>query len=56
MNGDILVLMRQKELNRLELIKKAITKQLTQLEASKFLGISLRAGARDSKKASPGFW
>ena len=41
MNGDILV-MRQKELKRLELIKKAIAKQLTQLEASKFLGISLR--------------
>jgi len=41
MNGDILV-MRQSELNRLELIKKAITRQLTQLEASKFLGISLR--------------
>ncbi len=45
MSGDILV-MRQRELNRLELIKKAIAKQLTQLEASKFLGISLRQAQR----------
>ena len=45
MNGDILV-MRQRELNRLDLIKKAIAKQLTQLEASKFLGISLRQAQR----------
>lgn len=41
MNEDILV-MRQGELKRLELIKKAIAKELTQLEASKFLQISLR--------------
>lgn len=40
-NGDILV-MRQKELNRLELVKKAIAKGITQLEVSKFLGISQR--------------
>jgi transposase len=45
MNGDILV-MRQRELNRLDLIKKAIAKQLTQLEASKLLGISLRQAQR----------
>src|SRR5208283_4408806 len=45
MNGDILV-MRQRELNRLGLIKKAIAKQLTQLEASKLLGISLRQAQR----------
>ncbi len=41
MTGDILV-MRQGELKRLELIKKAIAKELTQLEASRFLKISLR--------------
>lgn len=41
MNEDILV-MRQSELKRLELIKKAIAKELTQLEVSKFLAISLR--------------
>jgi transposase len=40
-NGDILV-MRQKELKRLELVKKAIAKGITQLEVSKFLGISQR--------------
>jgi hypothetical protein len=40
-NGDILV-MRQKELKRLELVKKAIGKGITQLEVSKFLGISQR--------------
>jgi hypothetical protein len=40
-NGDILV-MRQKELKRLELVKKAIVKSITQLEVSKFLGISQR--------------
>lgn len=41
MNEEILV-MRQSELKRLELIKKAINKELTQLEVSKFLGISIR--------------
>ena len=41
MEGDILM-MRQNELKRLEYIKKAIGKQVTQLEASGFLGISLR--------------
>jgi len=41
MNEEILV-MRQSELKRLELIKKAINKELTQLEVSKFLSISIR--------------
>ena len=41
MNGDIMV-MRQGELKRLELIKRAIAKQLTQNEVSNFLGLSLR--------------
>lgn len=40
-NGDILV-MRQKEYKRLELVKKAIAKGITQLEASKFLELSQR--------------
>src|SRR5258708_20679972 len=40
-NGDILV-MRQRELKRLELVKKAIARGITQLEVSKFLGISQR--------------
>ena len=41
MNEEILV-MGQWELKRLELIKKAIAKEITQLEVSKFLGISIR--------------
>ena len=41
MNGDIMV-MRGIELKRLELIKKAIARELTQLEVSKFLDISQR--------------
>ena len=41
MNGDILM-MRPVELKRLELIKKAITKEITQLEVSEFLGVSQR--------------
>ncbi len=41
MNGDILM-MRPIELKRLELIKKAIGRELTQVEVSKFLGISQR--------------
>jgi transposase len=41
MREDILV-MSQRELKRLELIKKAIGGELTQLEAAKFLGISQR--------------
>jgi transposase len=41
MNEDILV-MRQSELKRLELIKKAIAKELTQSEAAQFLELSLR--------------
>ena len=45
MNGDILMI-GQAELKRLEYIKRAISKQLTQLEASKFLGISLRQAQR----------
>jgi len=49
MTGDILM-MRQDELQRLELIKKAIAKQLTQLEASKFLGLSLRQVQRLIKR------
>lgn len=49
MNGDILM-MRQKELKRLELIQKAIAKQVTQLEASRFLEISLRQVQRIVKR------
>jgi len=49
MNGDIMV-MRQSELKRLELIKKSIAKQLTQLEVSKFLGLSLRQVKRIVKR------
>jgi len=41
MNGDILM-MRPIELKRLELIKKAIGKELTQLEVSEFLVVSQR--------------
>jgi len=41
MNEDMLV-MRPIELKRLELIKKAIDKELTQLEVSEFLGMSQR--------------
>jgi len=41
MEGDILV-MSQKELKRLELIKKAIERRITQQEASIFLKISIR--------------
>ena len=41
MNGDVLV-MRQFELKRLELIRKAIAKELTQAEVSELLGISKR--------------
>ncbi|MFI4963507.1 MAG: ISNCY family transposase [Legionellales bacterium] len=41
MNGDILV-MRPTELKRLELIKKAIARELTQLEVSEFLDVSQR--------------
>lgn len=39
--GDILV-MRQEELKRYELLKKAINKQVTQLESSRLLGVSQR--------------
>jgi transposase len=49
MSGDILM-MKQSELKRLELIKKTIVKQLTQLEASEFLGISLRQVQRLIKR------
>jgi len=49
MNEEILV-MRQSELKRLELIKKAIAKQVTQLEVSKFLGLSIRQVKRIVKK------
>lgn len=45
MNGGILVI-RQTELKRLEYIKKVIAKQLTQMEVSGFLGISLRQAQR----------
>lgn len=41
MNGDIMV-MRSNELKRLELIKKAIAREITQLEVSEFLGLSQR--------------
>ncbi len=41
MNGDILV-MRQSELKRIELIKKAIAKELTQVQVAEFLGLSQR--------------
>jgi len=41
MNGDVIV-MRPIELKRLELIKKAIARELTQVEVSDFLGISYR--------------
>ncbi len=51
MNGDILT-MRQSELKRLELIKKTIAKQLTQLEASKFLGLSIRQVKRIVKRVN----
>jgi transposase-like protein len=43
-------MIRQSEFKRLELIKKAITKQLTQLEASNFLGLSLRQVQRLIKR------
>lgn len=49
MNGDIMV-MRQSELKRLELVKRTIAKQLTQLEVSKFLGLSLRQVKRIVKR------
>lgn len=49
MEGDILV-MRQSEFKRLELIKKAIGKQLTQLEVSKFLEVSQRQVRRMVKR------
>ena len=49
MGGDILM-MKQNELKRLEYIKKAIAKQLTQSEASGFLGISLRQAQRLVKR------
>ena len=49
MTGDILV-MRQNELKRLELVKKAIDKQITQVEASKFLGMSYRQVKRIIKR------
>ena len=49
MTGDTLV-MRQNELKRLELVKKAIDKQITQVEASKFLGISYRQVKRIIKR------
>src|SRR5471030_491074 len=49
MNEEILV-MRQSELRRLELIKKVIAKQVTQLEVSKFLGLSLRQVKRIAKR------
>ena len=49
MNGEIMV-MREGELKRLELIKRAIARQVTQLEVSKFLGLSLRQGKRIVKK------
>ena len=49
MNEETL-LMRQSEFKRLELIKKAIAKQLTQIEVSKFLGLSLRQVKRIVKK------
>jgi len=41
MNGDVIV-MRPTELKRLELIKKAIGKEITQLEVSEFLRVSQR--------------
>ena len=49
MNEETLV-MRQSEFKRLELIKRAIAKQLTQVEVSKFLGLSLRQVKRIVKK------
>ena len=49
MNGDILMV-RQKELKRLGIIKKAIDKEITQKEASKFLMISLRQAQRLVKR------
>ena len=49
MNEEILV-MRQSELKRLELIKKVIAKQLTQIEVSKFLSLSLRQVKRIFKR------
>ena len=48
-NGDILV-MRQKELKRLELVKKAIGKGITQAEAAKFLELSQRQVRRIVKR------
>ena len=49
MNEEILVI-RQSELKRLELVKKAIAKQVTQLEVSKFLGLSVRQVKRITKR------
>ncbi len=49
MNGDVLV-MRQSELKRLELIKKAIAKELTQVQVSNFLDISVRQVKRLVRK------
>ena len=42
MNNEDILVMRQEDLKRLELIKQAISKGITQLEASKFLAISDR--------------
>lgn len=41
MNGDM-IMMRQRDFKRLELIKKAISQELTQLEVSEFLELSSR--------------
>ena len=49
MTGDILMI-RQTELKRLGIVKKAIGKELTQKEASKFLLISLRQTQRLVKR------
>ena len=42
MNNEDILVMRQEDLKRLELIKQAISKGITQFEASKFLAISDR--------------
>lgn len=49
MNGDIFM-MKQTELKRLELVKKAIAKEVSQLEISKLIGISLRQVQRLVKR------
>ena len=50
MHGEDIIMMRQKELKRLHLIRKVIEKALTQVEAGNILSLSTRQIRRIAKR------